>query len=224
MTHRTPHIALLSLLLLLVACSAQHPHRTTPPPSDPIASAPASLLRGQGLAYARRGDLVRAQQYLAAAQLKGFDPRIVVPELVKVCVAGSRLRAALLYAEPYLRRHPEDAGMSYVVGTIHIALGNIQRASEHLTGALRGNEIMVDAAFSLAVLAAKEGKIEEERSHLQHYLELRPNGRFSVRAKVMLAKVIVAPADLEEHEAIEMKAAELNTSGRPLKIENTHDL
>ncbi len=224
MTNRTPQIALLSLLFLLVACTAQHPHRTTPPPADPIASAPASLLRGQGLAYARRGDLVRAQQYLAAAKLKGFDPRIVVPELVKVCVAGSRLRAALLYAEPYLRRHPEDAGMSYVVGTIHIALGNIQRASEHLTGALRGNEIMVDAAFSLAVLAAKEGKIEEERDHLQHYLELRPNGRFSVRAKVMLAKVTLAQADPEGHETVETVPAELSTPGRPLKIENTHDL
>ena len=224
MTNRTPQLALLSLLFLLVACTAQHPHRTTPPPADPIASAPASLLRRQGLAYARRGDLVRAQQYLAAAKLKGFEPKIVVPELVKVCVAGSRLRAALQYAEPYLRRNPEDAGMNYVVGTIHIALGNIQRASEHLTGALRADEIMVDAAFSLAVLAAKEGRFEEQRSHLRHYLELRPNGRFSIRAKVMLAKVTLAQTDLKEREANEAIPVEAKQSGRPLKVESTHDL
>lgn len=190
-TNHNSRLWLLCLILTMTACAAQPRGRTTPPPADPIAAAPAAQLRGQGLAYARRGDFVRAQQYLAAAKLKGYESRIIVPELVKVCVAGSRLRAALLYGEPYLQRHPEDAGMSYVVGTIHLALGDIHRATVHLNGALRAEDLMIDAAFSLALVASKEGRVKEQARFLRQYLSVKPAGRYSTQAKVMLAKLSV---------------------------------
>ncbi|MCP4446825.1 MAG: hypothetical protein GY811_15975 [Myxococcales bacterium] len=177
---------LFALLALSTACASHRQGPVGPPPSDPIASVEAAELRSQGLGFARRGDLVRAQQYLSAARQKGFDERVVVPELVKVCIAASRLRAALAFAEPYLRRHPGDAGMQYVVGTIHMALGNLHEASNHLSGALFAGHLMTDAAFSLALVAEERGQPELVRAHLQEYLAESPRGRYALRARSML--------------------------------------
>ncbi len=149
----------------------------------------ATELRANGLAFARRGDLVRAQQYLSAAMAKGLDERIAVPEIVKVCIAASRLRAALSFAEPYLARNPDDAGMQYVVGTIHMALGNLGEASERLDGALRADHLMTDALFSMAVLAHERGDTKGARSSLEQYLRDQPNGRYARRAQSMLASL-----------------------------------
>lgn len=176
------------LLVSLGGCISQRQGPVGPPPSDPIASTPAAELRSKGLAFARRGDLTRAQQYLSAAQAKGFDEKVIVPELVKICIAASRLRAALAFAEPYVDKHPEDAGMSYVVGTIHLALGNLQRASTHLTGALQPSHIMIDAAYSLALIAFEEGQTVQAREHLEHYLRVQPEGQFANRARNLLLR------------------------------------
>ncbi len=181
--------ATLVLLCSLGGCMSQRQGPVGPPPVDPISKVSASELRARGLSFARRGDLTRAQQYLSAAQEKGFDETIIVPEIVKVCVAASRLRAALAFAEPYLERHPEDAGMNYVVGTIHLALGNLQRASTHLNGALQPSLIMIDAAYSLALMASEENRPQEARRHLEHYLRVQPEGQFSKRARIMLDRL-----------------------------------
>lgn len=191
MTMTTLPVRFSYALLLLVAmatpaCMSTQQSRRNPPPADPIASVAASELRSQGLDFARAGDLTRAQQYLAAAYAKGFDEQIVLPEIVKVCVAASRLRAALLYAEPYLDRHPGDAAMSYVVGSIHLALGNLQQASAHLEGALQPG-VFVDAAYSLAVAESRQGQVQSAREHLQIYLAKSPRGLYASRAKRLLA-------------------------------------
>ncbi len=178
----------LAALLLLSACASQQ-RAKGPPPSDPIAIVSASELRAQGLGFARRGDLVRAQQYLSAAKERGFDERIIIPEIVKVCIASSRLRAALAFGEPYLARNPQDAGMQYVIGTIHMALGNLQEASTHLNGALRAGHLMPDARFSLALVARERGNVELVRTNLKAYLAESPEGRYASRARSMLAQL-----------------------------------
>jgi tetratricopeptide (TPR) repeat protein len=177
------------LLVSLGGCMSQRQGPIGPPPADPIATTPAAELRAKGLAHARRGDLTRAQQYLSAAQAKGYDEKVIVPELVKICIAASRLRAALAFAEPYVDKHPEDAGMNYVIGTIHLALGDLQRASTHLSGALQPSHIMIDAAYSLALIAIEEGRTSEAREHLEHYLRIAPQGQFATRSKNLLARV-----------------------------------
>jgi tetratricopeptide (TPR) repeat protein len=120
---------------------------------------------------------------------KGFDERVVVPELVKVCIASSRLRAALAFAEPYVARNPQDAGMQYVVGTIHMALGNLEEASGHLDGALRSRSLMQDALFSLALVAKARGQFSMARENLEKYLAHNPKGRYASRAKSLLARL-----------------------------------
>ena len=181
--------ALLCSLVLLGACMSGRQGPNGPPPNDPIASIEASELRSQGLAFARRGDLIRAQQYLSAAMQKGFEEKVIVPELVKVCVASSRLRAALAFAEPYLDRHPQDAGMQYVVGTIHMALGNLHSATAHLAGALEPGNLMHDAYFSLAMIAHERGQLERERVKLEQYLGAEPDGRYAAKARTMLKRL-----------------------------------
>lgn len=180
-------LLLLCLLVSLAACVHARSGPKGPPPLDPIESVRASELRAQGLDFARSGDLTRAQQYLAAAHAKGFDEGLVLPEIVKVCVAASRLHTALSYAEPYLDRHPGDAAMSYVVGSIHLALGNLQKASGHLNGALEPGELLIDAAYSLALVENRRGRGGLARKHLQHYLSVAPKGRYAVRARKLLA-------------------------------------
>ena len=182
-------LPLLLLLLLLPACIRSTQMSSRQPPADPIADVSAAELRSKGLAFARSGDLTRAQQYLSAAHGKGFAERVVVPEIVKVCLSASRLRAALLFAEPYLERHPEDAGMSYVVGSIHMALGNLQRAAAHLNGALQPHELMIDAAYSLARIAKRQGQWQEASDHLRHYLQVAPKGVYALRAQHMLTSL-----------------------------------
>lgn len=185
--HTLRKCALLLLSVSAVACASHRQGHRGTPPTDPIAAVSAAELRTRGLAFARVGDLTRAQQYLGAAQLKGFDSRIIVPELVKICVAASRLRAALLYAEPYLERYPGDVGMRYVVGTLHLALGNLRRAASHLDGALQPGDLMIDAAFSLALAARGDGRRDDVQRHLEHYLRVRPQGRYATRARRILA-------------------------------------
>jgi len=127
--------------LLATACLSAQRKGPSAPPIDPIAQVPGATLRAEGLGYAQRGDLIRSQQYLSAALQKGFDETIVIPELVKVCVASSRLRAALEFAQPYLRRHPRDAGMQNVVATIHRALGDVAVTSGNFENVLESKKV-----------------------------------------------------------------------------------
>lgn len=185
---RLNNIWIVASIISATACMSTGQRPQGPVPTDPIAQVGGAELRARGLVHARRGDLVRAQQYLSAALQKGFDENVILPELVKVCVASSRLRAALEFAEPYLERHPEDGGMHYVVGTLHMTLGNLEEASAYLTEALRTKQLAEDALFSLGVLAFKRGQTKVARAHLERYLEERPQGRHAHRIRSMLVR------------------------------------
>ncbi len=181
--------AFLALLILSASCMSQRQAAKGPPPVDPITNVAADELRTSGLAFGRRGDLIRAQQYLSAALEKGYEETVVVPELVKVCIASSRLRAALSFAEPYLAHNPGDAGMQYVVATIHMALGNLREALKRLDGALRADELMTDARYSMAVVAFRQGDLPSARMRLEEYLRFAPKGRYAPHARTMLVSL-----------------------------------
>src|SRR5262245_23776335 len=99
--------AALALVTSVSGCGA------APEPASPAKAAPKrpeepEALFESGRRAAERGDALRAEQYLALALERGYDRGKVVRLLVEVCVRSSRLRAALLHAEPYLRDHPDD--------------------------------------------------------------------------------------------------------------------
>ncbi len=173
--------------------SAQRPESRTPP-SDPLARTSYETLQAQGIAYANAGDSVRAQQYLSAALLKGAPESVVIPQLVRVCISGSRLRAALQYAQPYVEKHPDDSGMQYVVGAIHRALGDVKEAQVYLHRALNAEKPMEEAAYELSLVGKDLGDVVMQEKFLSMYVERNPKGRYALRSKHRLQELRAALA------------------------------
>jgi uncharacterized protein HemY len=148
----------------------------------------ADWLMREGRAAATRGDTVRAEQYIALAVDRGYDERRALPLLLGVCIEGSRLRAALNHAEPYLRDHPEDAALRYLVGTIRMGLGDEAGARRELEVLLREDPAHTEALFLLGVLETDHDP-ETATVRLQDYLRLEPAGRHSADARVRLREL-----------------------------------
>jgi tetratricopeptide (TPR) repeat protein len=168
----------LSVLLLsscLAACSAA-------PAAAPAASASshseaAEALFERGQALAAEGDSVRAEQYLATALREGYDWQAALPQLLRVCLTGSRLRAGLNYATPYLKTHPDVTWLRYLVATVYLGLGQPLRAREHLT-AIEGQAPYTARTEYLLGLTEWEGLGNEPAAaaHFKEYLRVEPNG------------------------------------------------
>lgn len=179
-------------IVFLAACG--HAASSGPegePPADPIADvAPDELFR-RGLALAQRGDLIRAEQYLAAAIERGYPRDRGLPILLRVCVASSRLTTALDYARPYLEEHPEDWPLRHLVASIHLGLGHPDDARRELERVIADAPNEAEPHYLLAVVLRDElGDVDGARPHFQRYLELAPEGRRA--AEVSRALEIVA--------------------------------
>jgi tetratricopeptide (TPR) repeat protein len=168
-------ISALLLSSCLAACSAA-------PAAAPAASASgqseaARALFERGQALATEGDSVRAEQYLAAALREGYEWREALPQLLRVCLTGSRLRAGLNYAAPYLKAHPDVSWLRYLVATVYLGLGQPQRAREHLL-AIEGQAPYAARTEYLLGLTEWEGLGNEAAAatHFKEYLRVEPNG------------------------------------------------
>jgi tetratricopeptide (TPR) repeat protein len=168
-------ISVLVLSFCLTACSAS----AVPDPQAPTAarSDAARALFERGLALTAEGDSVRAEQYLAAALREGHDWRQALPPLLRVCLTGSRLRAGLNYANPYLRLHPDETWLRYLTATVYLGLGQPLRAREHLQ-AIRGKEPY--RARTEYLLGQTEwegfGNGAAAADHFREYLRVDPQG------------------------------------------------
>lgn len=120
---------------------------------------------------------MRAEQYLAAALREGHDWREALPPLLRVCLTGSRLRAGLNYASPYLRSHPDELWLRYLVATVHLGLGQPLRAREHLQ-AIRGKAPYEARTEYLLGQTEWEGLGDGSAAaaHFHEYLRLEPGG------------------------------------------------
>jgi tetratricopeptide (TPR) repeat protein len=154
---------------------------------------PEKLL-DRGKAFARAGDMTRAEQYLAAALEQGADARQVLPLLLRVCLTERRYRVAIDYAEDHLRKHPNDAQLRFVVGTLYSTVGEVQPAKQHLEQAAEASPKNAEVQFALGVLYRDE--LEDRASaheHFQAYLRLAPNGPHADEARGSLLKVVPSP-------------------------------
>ena len=170
-----PSSARLLVLVPLLACGPSLATDAEEPPGDPIASVDASELFQRGVALAQRGDHIRAEQYLSAAIARGAPEARVLPVLLRVCIAGSRLRMALSYAQPYLLEHPNDWSLRYLVASIHRALGETTEATESLERVVAAVPDEPAPHYLLGVLLAEHDE-HGAREHLERYLELDPSG------------------------------------------------
>jgi tetratricopeptide (TPR) repeat protein len=157
----------LHLLPLLMALGVGCANGPRPQPAVPETDAPSrqELVR-LGREAARRGDSVRAEEYLNLAIEQGADRRQVMPLLLDACVRSSHLRAALNHAEPYLLDHPEQDRLRYLVATIDLGLGQIAAAKRELGLLLQRSDNNADAHYLLGVI---ESGIDVESAR-RHFL------------------------------------------------------
>jgi len=182
-------LSISGIALLLAGCGAA----AEPKVAAPNASADtrdAAAFFADGREAADRGDAIRAEQYLSLALAQGYQPSAVIPLLLQVCIAGSHLRAALNHAEPYLRQHPDDQKLRYLVATIHLGLGQQEEARTDLEQLLRTNPDYADAHFLLGVLES-DGDENEARSHFLRCLELAPKGEHAPEVRSRLSEMAV---------------------------------
>jgi tetratricopeptide (TPR) repeat protein len=149
----------------------------------------AELFR-QGEEAANRGDTVRAEQYLSMAIERGYSEKKVLPIMLRVCLSSSRLRAALNHAEPYLRAHPNDQDLRYLVATIHLGLGQLDEVRFELNHILRIDPNHPKAHYLLGVLESAINS-EQATAHFRRYLEVAPTGEHAIEVKSRLTDLAV---------------------------------
>lgn len=147
----------------------------------------AQQLFQEGVLHARLGDSLRAEQYLTAAKARGYDEAEVVAWLVRICVAANRYHSALRHAEPYLRRHPEDWPLRFVIANIYDALGDAERAGVALEAVAEAAPNEPLAHYRLGLYHSEHSlEAEEARKAFENYLSLDPSGRYAAEARVRL--------------------------------------
>lgn len=178
---------LMLIVVLLGGCQRSGNSDTLPDTEDLYKGVSAQDLFDNGVGHAQAGDLVRAEQYITAASDRGQAASDTVPWLVRICIASNRYQAALGHAEPYLRSHPEDWSLRFLVGTIHGALGNLEQARQELERAAHDAPDQADVHYHLGTLYAESF---DDRAtalvHYRRYVELNPDGKHAreVRAYI----------------------------------------
>lgn len=142
------------------------------------------------LFQARRGDLLRAEQYLSAARSEGFSESLVVYWLVRVCVSAGRYHSALNHASEYLRANPSNWRLRLVVASIHEALGDLVRARVEMESIVRVHPSHPLPHYRLAMLYQRPPvDLERTSAHLRAYLTLDPAGPHSAEVRIALERV-----------------------------------
>ena len=135
------------------------------------------LLIRKARAFASIGDATRAEEYLNAARDAGGDEREVVRALMDVCINDHRYRAAVGYAEQFLRRHPRDRELRFLLATLDVALGDASNALHELRTVLDEAPDNTEARYVLAVVLRDEiGDPEAADSEFREYLRRAPAG------------------------------------------------
>lgn len=141
----------------------------------------------RGVALARAGQFVRAEQYLSLALGLGYREEETLRALLGVCLASSRLRAALNYAESRLVRHPDDWSLRYLVASIYLAMGEHWRAREELKRVLAYRAEFESAYYLLAtVMRDSFVDLRAAGRHFSAYLRIAPRGEHADEAAAWL--------------------------------------
>ena len=169
---------------LAIAGCATGPHTSVTAPRK----SEAEQFYECGAQAAMRGDDVRAEHYFALAMKRCYPERTALLELMRLCLAGSRLRAALNYAEPYLRKHPRDIELRYLVATMYHGLGQTSAALEHLDQVLTIQPRHAEAHYLVGlVLSGSHLAASDVVAHMKEYLALAPRGVYAYEARQILS-------------------------------------
>jgi tetratricopeptide (TPR) repeat protein len=149
----------------------------------------AAKLLDRGKAFAAVGDTTRAEQYFAAAMSSGADERVAVPLLLTVCAQDGRYRVAIQYAEAYLKSHPSDLRVRFVLGTLYSAVNEPEAAREALGVVVDAKPEDADAHFALGVLLRdSDHDYAGADRQFREYIRLKPRGSHAEEAQASLLK------------------------------------
>ncbi len=194
-----PHHILVALSLVVIGCGGSTPQPAGAATAKSAESAEQLFQRGR--AAAERGDSVRAEQYVTLAIERGYPRGKALPLLLRVCLSSSRLRAALDHAESYLRDHPEQEGLRYLVATIYASLGQTENARLELEELLSTRPDNSDALYLAGVLAS-ESDSNEARELFRHYLDVTPRGRRAAEVRSRLSRLAIQDGERERSVAL----------------------
>ena len=94
-------------------------------------------------------------------------------------------------AHRHVRRHPHDARMRFVLGTLRAGVGEVVAAEADLSKVIEVNPENPDAHYALAVLLRDQrGDLLGADQHFRAYLALQPDGEHSEEAKSSLLQVV----------------------------------
>ncbi|MBX3131067.1 MAG: tetratricopeptide repeat protein [Polyangiaceae bacterium] len=177
--------------LTLMACGSPQSKRMQEVESTVRREQAPDKLVERGKLFAKMGDHTRAEQYFASALEQGADPRTVLPMLMRSYVESARFRSAVSVGERFLVRNPKDHALRFLVATMHSAIGQNDRAKEHLQRVVRESDGHADAHYALAVLLRD---VEQDHlgadQHFRRYLELLPEGPHAAEARDSLLKAL----------------------------------
>ena len=151
----------------------------------------ADKLIDRGKAFASVGDTTRAEQYFAAAMASGADERVVIPLLLTVCARDGRYRVAIQYAEGYLKEHPGDLRVRFVLGTLYAAVSEPDAARDALRVVVDARPEDADAHFALGVLLRdSDHDYAGADRQFREYIRLKPRGPHAEEAQASLLKSV----------------------------------
>ena len=183
------HLAPATLLVAL-GCAAAQPRPGGPPAPS---RAPGHELFEQGRRAALRGDSLRAEQYLTLAIEEGYPREKTLPLLLRACLDGSRLRAALDHARAHLRERPGAPRLRYLVATLYESLEQRDLAKLELEQLLAEQPDDADAHYLSGVLAL-ESDPGRARDHFLAYLDLAPQGARAAEVRSRLSALSIRAA------------------------------
>jgi Tfp pilus assembly protein PilF len=191
---RTLSVLLSSLAsIVAVGCAAAPADRVAHDVSTVQAERSVDKLVARGMAFASVGDLTRAEQYLAAALDAGADPDVILPKLLRVCIAAGHDRAAIDYATPQLRRRPSDARLRFVVAELRAITGDTGGARTDLEQVVIADPRDSAPHFAYArLLRDQVGDVLAADREFRAYLALAPEGEHAEEARASLLQVVAA--------------------------------
>jgi Tfp pilus assembly protein PilF len=144
-----------------------------------------------GQAYTDVGDSVRAVQYFSLAIDHGGDENAIFPRLMRACITGRQFRAATFYLENYLRRHPENAKLHFLAGSLYAGIGETKQARGEYERALRTEPKNPELHYALAVLSRDAEKNATAADiQFREYLSLDPQGPHAEEARGSLLESV----------------------------------
>jgi tetratricopeptide (TPR) repeat protein len=151
---------------------------------------PAEAVR-KAQAFASVGDLTRSEQYLRLAISAGADEREIMPLLVQVCVRDQRYLDAVQHVESYLKHHPDDHRLRFVLASLEAAVGNHQRAHAEYEKVLTKEANNAEVHYAFAVMLRDSlTSVAQADQHFRAYLRLQPRGDHAEEARAALLEEV----------------------------------